>query len=152
MEDYRPKEHEVVFRRTKGKEPRTVPITDIWIDVVNAWLRVRPKNIDSPLLFVNEFGLALDVQNYGRTFTRYRMFAKLAHFTMHGIRHYSLTEIAKADMWAAMQIAGHKDARTTSIYLHSDPAHIRQAHKDAAPLARILVEKRQADKKRKRIV
>lgn len=149
--DYDKARKQIVFRETKGNEPRIVPIEDAWIEAVDAWLRVRGE-LESDLLFVTLYGEPIDVRCFSRQFHRYCEFGKVEDVTLHSLRHYALTTIAKSDLWAASLIAGHKHLRVTRGYLHNDPDHVRQAHAAAAPLTRILVHARSQSARRKRVV
>jgi len=149
IEDYKRCEKLFIFTKTKGKQPRSVPISAALVDAIDRWLTIRP-DVESQLLFISNTGGYLDVASYGKVFARYVKFAGIDKFTLHGIRHYSLTELAKQDLWAAVAIAGLKDAKTTMIYARHDPDHIREAHRAAAPLEKIVVNKAQV--KRKRVV
>ena len=151
LSDYQPQEGQIVIRHAKGDEPRVVPISPVWAQAVDAYLRVRPK-IESDLLFVSEYGEKMDVGRFGKQFGGYLDFAGLSGFTLHGLRHYAITQLAQTDLWTASQIAGHKDLKVTRQYLHGDPAHVRAAHAQAAPLARLLVNARSERQRRKKIV
>ncbi len=149
--DYQPQQGQIAIRHSKGDAPRVVPISQIWIDAVDAYLRVRPK-VDCDRLFVSEYGGSMDVARFGRQFRGYLDFAGLSGFTLHGLRHYAITQLAKTDVWAASQIAGHKDLKITRQYLHGDAEHVRGAHSLAAPLARLLVNTRSEKQRRKKII
>ncbi|BDI31462.1 tyrosine recombinase XerC [Capsulimonas corticalis] len=151
VDDYQPKEGQIVIRKAKGDEPRIIPISSYWIQTVDAYLRVRPK-VDSPLLFISEFGGEITVSEFGKVFRGYLDYASLSGFSLHGLRHYALTQLAKTDLWAASQIAGHKDLTVTRRYLHGDPVHVRSVHEAAAPLGRLLHTSRSANQGRKKIV
>lgn len=151
LDDYQPQQGQIAIRHAKGDAPRIVPISPVWIETVEAYLRVRPK-VDSNLLFVSEYGTKMEVMRFGRQFKGYLKFAGLSGFTLHGLRHYAITQMAKTDVWAASLIAGHKDLKVTRQYLHEDPTHVREAHITAAPLARLLVNIRSERQKRKKMV
>ena len=151
LEDYQPEQRQIVIRKAKGDEPRVVPISDCWVDAVDAYLRVRPK-VESNLLFINEFGEHICVNYFGRQFKGYLDYAGLSGFTLHGLRHYAITQLAKTDVWAASIIAGHKDLQVTRQYLHEDPIHVRATHDAAAPLSRLLVNVRSEKQSRKRVI
>ena len=151
MEDYDPGQKQICIRKAKGDRPRILPISDEWAALVDDWLRVRPK-CESPLLFITEYGGPISVEVFGKQFRGYLTFGGLAGFTLHGLRHYALTQIAKTDLQAAMHIAGHSSLTVTQGYLHAGAEHIRAAHAEAAPLSRLLVSKRSEAAKRKRLV
>ncbi len=151
LDDYQPQQGQIAIRHTKGDAPRVVPVGQAWIDAVDAYLRVRPK-VDCDRLFISEYGKPMDVALFGRQFRGYLDYAGLSGFTLHGLRHYAITQLAKTDVWAASQIAGHKDLKITRQYLHGDAGHVRAAHDLAAPLSRLLVNMRSEKQRRKKIV
>ena len=150
LDDFQKDQRQIAIRSSKGDEPRIVPISDAWTNAVDAYLRVRPK-IESDRLFINEYGEPLSPDQFGRIFRSYARYAGLSGFTLHGLRHYAITQLAKTDVWAASVIAGHKDLKITRQYLHHDPDHLRSVHSQAAPLARLLVNAR-SQRQRKRII
>ena len=152
LDDFDPKQRQIAVRQSKGDEPRIIPISQSWIDAVESYLRVRPKGIECNRLFVSEFGEELSVSMFGKVFRGYLDFAGLSGFTLHGLRHYAITQLAKTDVWAASQIAGHKDLKITRAYLHGDPAHVREVHAKAAPLARILMNGRTERERKRKVV
>jgi site-specific recombinase XerD len=152
LDDYQPAQCQIAIRQAKGDEPRIIPISQSWIDAVEAYLRVRPKGIQCDRLFVSEYGEALSVSMFGKVFRGYLNYAGLSGFTLHGLRHYSITQLAKTDVWAASQIAGHKDLKITLQYLHGDPVHVREVHAKAAPLSRILLSGRTENVRRRKVV
>ena len=85
---------QIVFRETKGNEPRIVPIEDSWIEIVESWLRIR-GNLDSGLLFVTLYGGAIDVRSFSHQFHRYCDYAGITDVSLHSLRHYSLTGHSK---------------------------------------------------------
>jgi len=151
LDDFQPNEQQIVIRKSKGDEPRVIPVSAYWIDAVNAYLKVRPK-VDTDLLFVSEYGGAITVAEFGKVFRGYLEYAGLSGFSLHGLRHYALTQLAKTDLWAASQIAGHKDLTVTRRYLHGDPVHVRSAHTQAAPLGRLLGGERKIIERRRKVV
>jgi site-specific recombinase XerD len=151
IEDYQRDQQQIAIRKTKGDEPRIVPISPCWMETIDAYLRVRPK-VESDALFINEYGEPLTTAEFGRIFRGYLRYAGLSGFSLHGLRHYAITQLAKTDLWAASIIAGHKDLKVTRGYLHGDPVHVRSAHAQAAPLGRILLTTRTNTQRRKKVV
>lgn len=143
LDDFQPEQKQIVIRKTKGDEPRIAPISDESIECVNGYLRVRPK-VDSEMLFVSEYGEELEAGRFSKQFRGYVAYADLSGFTLRGLRHYPITQVAKTDVWAASAIAGHKILVATRQSLHGAPAHVRSAHDAAAPLGRLLVNARSA--------
>lgn len=127
LDDYQPGQAQIVIGRMKSDEPRTVPISTVWMEVVDAYLRVRPR-VETNLLFVSEYGERIEVSPFGKQFQGYLEYAGPSGFTLHSLRHYAITQMAKTDVWAASIIAGHKDLQVTRRYLHEDPSHVRAVH------------------------
>lgn len=151
LDDYDPERMQITFRRTKTDRPRTVPISRDWREAVDAYLRARPR-CDSPLLFISRTGQPLGVTSYGSQFRNYADFAGVAGWSLHGLRHYALSQIARTDVLAAQQIAGHTSLVVTQGYLHTGADQVRAAHAQAAPLSRLLVNRRSENATRKRLV
>jgi len=151
LEDYDCERMQITFRVTKTDRPRTVPISTDWQETVDAYLRARPK-CDSPLLFISRTGQSLSVTSYGSQFRHYADFAGVTGWSLHGLRHYALSQIARVDVLAAQQIAGHTSLVVTQGYLHTGADQVRAAHAKAAPLSRLLVNRRSGVAARKRLV
>lgn len=151
LDDFDPAKQQVAIREAKGKEPRLLPISKEWIAIVESYLKRRPP-CDCQHLFVTAFGTAIDISNFSGDFRGYLKYAGLSGFSLHGLRHYAITELAKTNVWAASQIAGHRDLKTTMTYLHNSMEHVRQTHTTAAPLARLLVNVKSEKARRKRLL
>lgn len=144
---------EVTVKLAKGDEARTLPISAAWVTAVEAYLRVRPKGADAKLLFVTEFGTKIEPNPYRKQFYHDQDFAGFErHYTLHSLRHYSLTQIARTNVVSAQQIAGHKSLAVTQGYLHADRETIRCDHAAANPLGRLLVNTRSQKQKKKSLL
>lgn len=161
----------VVFPKTKGKDPRTVPITDALINEMRPWLVEREKasemskrlietaerkNLPAPppmenYIFLNRVGAHMDNCNWQRSWNAYIKHADLKAFTRHSLRHFSLRQIAKKNVHSAQQIAGHKHLNTTQGYLRDDPDQVRADHAEVNALGKILVNARSQKVKRARL-
>ena len=151
LDDYDCDRMQITFRRTKTDRPRTVPISRDWQEAVDMYLRVRPQ-CDSPLLFISRTGLPLSVTAYGAQFRHYADFAGVTGWSLHGLRHYALSQIARTDVLAAQQIAGHTSLVVTQGYLHTSADQVRAAHTQAAPLSRLLVNRRTERAEKRRLI
>ena len=133
---------QIVFRQTKTDTPRIVPISAEWADALSAWKRVRPHSANE-LIFVNENGGRIDVSTFSRIFRGYVAYAGLEGFSLHGLRHYAVSQMAiRAGVAAARDMAGHTSLATTSRYVHVSAEVLRSAHSEAAPLRNLLQPKR----------
>ena len=155
VDDYRPKERQIVIRESKGREPRTLPVSPEWVEALNVWLRQRSKIMtgqeDEGYLFVSEFGGRLDEGRFLKSLKKITGWAKISgRITLHSLRRYSLNRLAKVNLLATQQIAGHKETRTTLLYTQLDPDFIRGVHTSVGVVRDILGNKRV--EKRKRLV
>ncbi len=153
--DYRLKERQIVIRESKGREPRTLPVSPEWVEALNVWLRQRSKIMagheGEGFLFVSEFGGRLDEGRFLKSLKKITGWAKISgRITLHSLRRYSLNRLAKVNLLATQQIAGHKETRTTLLYTQLDPDFIRGVHASVGVVRDILGNKRV--EKRKRLV
>ena len=121
VDDYRAEERQIVIRESKGREPRTLPVSPEWIAALDVWLRQRGKIMageeDEGWLFVSEFGGRLDEGRFLKSLKKITTWAEISgHITLHSLRRYSLNRLAKVNLLATQQIAGHKETRTTLLY------------------------------------
>lgn len=154
LEDWQPKERQFTIRESKGKEPRTLPVSPAVIEAVTAWLRIRAKLMsnateDEGYLFVTEYGTKVDESIFLKAVKSILRWAKLSdEITLHSLRRYSLNRLAKSNLLAAQSIAGHKSPQTTLIYTKLDPDFIREAHGATGALDAVLSNRRQARRKK----
>ncbi|HKS71617.1 MAG TPA: tyrosine-type recombinase/integrase [Terriglobales bacterium] len=153
MQDYQPQVPQIVIRTSKTDEPRIVPITPAWMELVNSYLAVRPKKLDSDYLFVGEYGLPLDVGDFGHALKRQVEFAGLAGITQHTLRHYAATNMNdKVGLVAAKALLGHRSIQTTVKYIRDGSRLAAGAQATANTLGNILQNKSTARARRKRII
>ena len=131
------------IRQQKGGGTRSLPLNAYTVDALRDYLKVRPKgtrdNPVAPQLFLNVFGDAYTVKEAQKRLRELRTRAGLhPRCTLHSLRHYALTEMAEENLFAAQQMAGHKDSRTTQVYAHKRGEHLREAHTKANPLGKVL--------------
>jgi site-specific recombinase XerD len=152
----------LTFRETKGKEPRTVPITSTLLNALQPWISLRnriekEKQADiargkeprcSDHFFLTMTGGRVNAEAWAKSWQKYVAFAGVEYFTRHGLRHFTVHEMAKVNVRSAQKMAGHKKLDTTQLYLHDDPEQVRADHAQAAPLGKILVNMR-SQKQRK---
>ena len=80
-------------------------------------------------------GGTLRADSFHQTVDRYWELAGLPHRTLHSLRHFALTALARrGSILAAQYVAGHRDVRTTSRYL---TIHEDQAREDVAAVGTI---------------
>ena len=157
VEDYRAHEKQIVIRESKGREPRTLPVSAEWVEALGVWLRHRQKVMasqpdDEGWLFISEYGGRLDEGRFLRALKKFVAFAGISeHITLHSLRRYSLNRLAKVNLLATQQIAGHKETRTTLLYTQLDPDFMRALH-DSVGVVRGVLENRRVARQRKRLV
>lgn len=156
VDDYRAKERQIVIRESKGREPRTLPVSADWVEALEVWLRQRGKVMagqeDEGWLFISEFGGRLDEGRFLKALKKVSSYAGISeHITLHSLRRYSLNRLAKVNLLATQQIAGHKETRTTLLYTQLDADFVRGVHDNVGVLRGVL-ENRRAAKSRRRLV
>lgn len=156
VDDYRAKERQIVIRESKGREPRTLPVSGEWVAALEVWLRQRNKVLagqeDEGWLFISEFGGRLDEGRFLKSLKKIVTFAGISdRITLHSLRRYCLNRLAKVNLLATQQIAGHKETRTTLLYTQLDPDFVRDIHTSVGVVRDILGNKR-VQKQRRRLV
>ena len=154
--DCKLKEREILIRQSKGREPRTIPISPDWTAAVELWLRQRekamgsaPEGTDEGWLFVNEYGARVDEHHFLKVLKRVQRFAHLAEdMTLHSLRRYSLNRLAKINLLGTQAIAGHKEPKTTLLYTKLDADFVREVHTSGGVVKNILNSKREERRKR----
>ena len=155
VDDYRAKERQVVIRESKGREPRTLPVSAEWVAVLEVWLRQRAKVMagqsdDEGWLFVSEYGGRIEEGRFLRALKKIVAWAGISeHITLHSLRRYSLNRLAKVNLLATQQIAGHKETRTTLLYTQLDPDFVRGVHETVGVVRGVLENRREAKKLRR---
>lgn len=151
--DYRSGEREVRIRESKGREPRALPLSPETAEAIEQWLRARARLMrdaveDEGWLFPSETGGPVEPGRFGKAMGGYRDFAKLPRqITPHALRHFALNRLAKHNLLAAQQIAGHKNPQTTLIYTRIDADFVRKEHEAGSPLRGVLAPR--ADRRKR---
>lgn len=156
LDDYREKERQITIRESKGREPRSIPVSKDAAEAIAVWLKVRqramkdvPMAEDEGWLFISETGRKNDNCLFLKTLKRITCFAGLpTKITLHSLRRYSLNRLAKHNLLAAQTIAGHKDTKTTLIYTKIDPDFVREMHEEVGVVRGILQSKRDVARRR----
>ncbi len=126
----------------KGGKRRLVPVGEVALDHVEAYLRdVRPNvaRPDDPTLFVSPRGGGpMSRTGFWKLLKRYALGAGIrTPISPHKLRHSFATHLLRhgADLRAVQAMLGHADLGTTEIYTHVATDHVRAAHKAAHPRA-----------------
>ena len=158
VDDYRPKERQITIRESKGKEPRTLPLSASVVEAITVWLRMRDKMManavapeaDEGWLFLSEYGGRMDESRFLKALKGILRWANLPdEITLHSLRRYSLNRLAKTNLLAAQSIAGHKDTKTTLLYTKIDPDFIRDVHREVSVVDAVLSNRRNSAKRKR---
>jgi integrase/recombinase XerD len=136
----------VVAAFGKGGKRRLVPLGEVALDHVEAYLVARRdhhdsrgrRNPGSPYLFGTARGRPFTRQTFWKTVRKYAGaigLRTLAH--PHQLRHSFATHLLAhgADLRSVQTMLGHADVATTEIYTHVTREHVREAHRRAHPRA-----------------
>lgn len=112
------KGNEIIVEAFATQPQRTVPMNKPAKDVVDAYLKVRPK-VDSPYLFISKNGKPLAVRNIRAAIARYMQKANLPNYSVNDLRTTFIVENLKnnVDIVLLSQVSGHKRLSTTERYL-----------------------------------
>ncbi len=110
----------------KGNKERLVPIGDMAVDAINAYLERRPAPADPAsdnLLFLNRFGRSLSRQSMFKMIKAQALLADIRkEISPHTFRHSFATHLVErgADLRLVQEMLGHESLTTTEIYTHVD--------------------------------
>ena len=148
LDDYRSKERQILIRESKGKTPRALPISAEWARAVDSWMKVRTRVMagaeqDEGYLFISETGGMIDAGRFLKTLHAMCEYAALTDkITLHSLRRFSINKLAKTNLLAAQQIAGHRSSDTTLLYTKLDAEFVRGVHDDVGVVRGIIGERR----------
>jgi len=136
------RERGVVSVRGKGDKRRLVPVGEVALDLVDAYLektRVNAKGAAALTLFLSPSGKPLTRQAMWKIIKRYaRAAGVVAPVSPHKMRHSFATHLLQggADLRAVQAMLGHADLGTTEIYTHVAQDHVHAAHRRSHPRAK----------------
>ena len=110
----------------KGDKERLVPVGDMAIDAVNAFLEHRPQPYDAlseDIVFLNRFGRPLSRQSVFMMIKTNALLADIRkEISPHTLRHSFATHLVEngADLRLVQEMLGHESITTTEIYTHID--------------------------------
>jgi integrase len=115
---------QLVVRHGKGNKSRVVPLTD---ELTEALRALPVKSAGEPLLW----------RSYQKMRDRMQEICTLARVEwrgLHALRHTAGTELYRAtgDLYVTAQLLGHKDIKTTQVYVQMSQQHLRDALKKRA--------------------
>ena len=105
----------------KGDKQRVVPIGEMAVDAVNAYLEARPSDFTSDCVFLNRFGSRLSRVSIFNMVKRQAVAAGVDKtISPHTFRHSFATHLVEggADLRLVQQMLGHESILTTEIYTH----------------------------------
>ena len=102
----------------KGRKDRTLPLNYKACKALKAYLNIRPK-VDTRKIFINKFGNPLGPRGVQLLMQKYFQEAGIKGAHVHSLRHtFGTHHVAKGTSLRTVQEAlGHKDLKTTSIYI-----------------------------------
>ena len=110
----------------KGNKERLVPLGEMAVEAVEAYLNVRPEPADSEssdILFLNRFGRSLSRVSMFTMIKRQALAAGISkEISPHTFRHSFATHLLEhgADLRVVQEMLGHESISTTEIYTHID--------------------------------
>lgn len=119
----------------KGGKRRLVPVGEIAIERIEAWLEDSPSD---KLLFPSPRTGPMTRQGFWKLIKRYARAAGIAGpISPHKLRHSFATHLLRggADLRAVQAMLGHADLGTTEIYTRVAQDHVHAAHRRAHPRA-----------------
>lgn len=139
----------------KGGKQRLVPVGSVCLEALGAYLETaRPLlerggkakksketqslSVRRPL-FLNRWGQRLGVRSVRRLLEGYLLAAGIdpSRASPHTLRHSFATHLISggADLRSVQDMLGHASVRTTQIYTHVVPEHLREVYRSAHPRA-----------------
>lgn len=117
----------------KGDKERLVPMGDMAVKAVRAYLEARPEPYSSQyedILFLNRFGKGLSRVSLFNMVKRQAMAAGVTkEISPHTFRHSFATHLIEngADLRVVQEMLGHESILTTEIYTHIDSSTWQRA-------------------------
>ena len=131
-----------LIARGKGSKERVVPLGDLAIDALSAWIEggraAHAKADSSTAIFLGPRGTPLTRQAIWKIIRRCALSAGIAKpLSPHKLRHSFATHLLErgADLRAVQSMLGHADISTTQIYTHVDRTQVRRVYDKAHPRA-----------------
>ena len=126
----------------KGSKERIVPLHDLCVSTLRAYLRdARPVLLGSKAserLFISTRGNPMSADAIRAMFKRTVRAAGLdENLSPHDMRHTFATDLldGDADLRSVQEMLGHASLSTTQIYTHLSTARLKEAHSQAHPRA-----------------
>jgi integrase/recombinase XerD len=129
----------LVLALGKGGKRRIVPLGELALDAVDAYLKVRsthPKAAATPALFLSPRGKPLTRQGVWKLLGIYARGVGISKpSSPHKFRHSFATHLLEggADLRSVQALLGHANIVTTEIYTHVTDDHLRTVYKKTHP-------------------
>jgi tyrosine recombinase XerC len=120
----------------KGKKERIVPIGDIAIAAIRAYLEKRKKQQEA--LFLNKSGKRITDRGIRNIVGKYIRMASIKRgVSCHTLRHSFATHLLNrgADLRSVQELLGHVNLSTTQIYTHLTTDRLKSVYDKAHPRA-----------------
>jgi len=120
----------------KGKKERIVPIGDIAIAAIRAYLEKRKKQQEA--LFLNKSGRRITDRGTRNIVGKYIRLASIRRgVSCHTLRHSFATHLLNrgADLRSVQELLGHVNLSTTQIYTHLTTDRLKSVYDKAHPRA-----------------
>lgn len=130
--------------RGKGRKVRIVPAGQVALDVLDRYVRhARPSfasraKTPSDALFLSRNGRPLSPSDVRRRLLKHlQQVSATTGVSPHTVRHSFATHLLEggADLRSIQELLGHASLRTTQVYTHVSPTHLRSAYRRAHPRA-----------------
>jgi len=120
----------------KGRKERVVPVGDIALSALRAYIEKRKK--ESGCLFLNKNGRRLTDRGIRNIVAKYLRLASLRQgISCHTLRHSFATHLLNrgADLRSVQELLGHANLSTTQIYTHLTTEKLKSVYNKAHPRA-----------------
>ena len=117
----------ILIQNTKNGKPKTVPLNQIAIGVIERKSEEKVRRLKNDFVFVSSHGTKIDRHNLRRAFNNAVRKAEIEDFKFHDLRHSFCTKLAQrgVDIYKIAKLAGHEDIRMTQRYSHHCPESLR---------------------------
>ena len=118
----------------KGAKERFLPLNDVVVRALKAWLEVRkPADPEDEALFLNRFGRRISGRGIEMLVDNYVRAAGIGktYFSPHKLRHTfaTLLHVHGADLVEIKDLLGHSSITSTQIYTHASSPRLKAAVK-----------------------